>query len=231
MEARLSTEMESFGARLKKAVLLAGGVPHVSSVMERGQSTFYTWFKETSSPPVADVQRICQLAGVRPAWVFTGEGAMREGEAAPSASASGSGEDSEVVNIPILTAPASAGAGTILTEGPEEQGSVPFPRIWARSFGTPSRLRLVEIVGESMKPDLEEGDWMMINLDLRELRDGVALVRLDDALMVKRLQPQGRMVMLTSSNPVYLPISLDLEKDGDRFAIIGHAKWKCKKVS
>ena len=145
----------------------------------------------------------------------------------------GSPPGQDVVDVPVLTSLASAGSGSVLGQATEERGTVPVPRQWLRRFGTPSRLRMVEIVGNSMSPDLEEGDWMLVNLDRIEVREGVALVRYDDTMLVKRLQPQGRQLLLTSSNAAYKPIELDLAKDADRFAIIGfgEGRWRARRLA
>jgi phage repressor protein C with HTH and peptisase S24 domain len=207
-----------FGERLKVAVQQAGGLKLVARELGRGESTFYTYFNGKSSPSVAEVVRICELAGVRPAWLVSNEGPMLASDSRP---AEAEPERPDIVDVPVLASLASAGTGAVLSDAAEERGTMPMPTRWLRRFGTPSRLRLVEIVGNSMSPDLEAGDWMLVNLDRVELREGVALVRYDDTLLVKRLQPQGRQLLLTSSNKAYTPIPVDLQKDVDRFAIIG----------
>ena len=81
-----------------------------------------------------------------------------------------------------------------------------------------------------MSPTLNHGDDIM--LDNRAaaglLRDGIHVIRLDDALMVKLLAsgPGGRLSVL-SDNPAY-PGWPDV--DGATVAIIGRVVWAARRL-
>jgi phage repressor protein C with HTH and peptisase S24 domain len=171
---------------------------------------------------------IADALGCTVDWLLTGRGsstpAVNRGAVAPI-------DRADVVDVPVLTAAASAGPGSFLGEAVEERGSVPLPAQWLRRYGTPSKLRLVEVVGGSMTPPLEDGDWILVNLDRTELREGIAVVRYNDTMLIKRLQPQGRSrLVLTSSAEGYEPIPVDLATEGDNFGIIGYAegRWRAR---
>jgi phage repressor protein C with HTH and peptisase S24 domain len=103
---------------------------------------------------------------------------------------------------------ASAGPGSVVSE---ELGRpyAAFDDRWLKSL-TPTRaerLSVVRVEGDSMAPTLNPGDDIMVDLDDcgDRLRDGIYVLRADDALVVKRLalNPVGRRVTVQSDNPAY----------------------------
>ena len=106
---------------------------------------------------------------------------------------------------PVLV---SAGPGAIVDS---ETGKpyFGFDERWLKGLtGTPpSRLSIVRVEGDSMAPTLSPGDDILVDLDdcHERLRDGIYVLRVDDALVVKRLalNPRGRRVTVQSDNPAY----------------------------
>jgi hypothetical protein len=102
----------------------------------------------------------------------------------------------------------SAGAGAIVTE---ELGKpyFAFDDRWLKVLtrSSPANLSVVRVEGDSMTPTLNAGDDILVDLgDAAErLRDGIYVLRIDDALVVKRiaLNPVGRRVTVQSDNPAY----------------------------
>jgi len=103
---------------------------------------------------------------------------------------------------------ASAGPGAIVSE---ESGRpyFAFDERWLKALtGSPSdKLSIIRVEGDSMAPTLNPGDDILVDLaDCEErLRDGVYVLRIDDALVVKRiaLHPIGGRVTVQSDNPAY----------------------------
>jgi phage repressor protein C with HTH and peptisase S24 domain len=106
---------------------------------------------------------------------------------------------------PVLV---SAGPGAIVTE---ELGKpyFAFDQRWLKALtsSSPSKLSIVRVEGDSMAPTLNPGDDILVDLgDAGErLRDGIYVLRIDEALVVKRLalNPVGRRVTVQSDNPAY----------------------------
>jgi phage repressor protein C with HTH and peptisase S24 domain len=92
-------------------------------------------------------------------------------------------------------------------------------------FGSGASLKLVTVAGDSQEPELGDGDMVMIDTASTRLRDGMHVVRLDDALLIKRVQLQGSTVLLKSANTAYDDIVVDRSIDRDQFEIIGRAVW------
>ena len=103
---------------------------------------------------------------------------------------------------------ASAGPGAIVAE---ESGRpyFAFDERWLKTLtSSPSdKLSIIRVEGDSMAPTLNPGDDILVDLgDCDErLRDGVYVLRIDEALVVKRiaLHPIGRRVTVQSDNPAY----------------------------
>ena len=102
----------------------------------------------------------------------------------------------------------SAGPGAIVTE---ELGKpyFAFDERWLKALtpSGPSNLSIVRVEGDSMAPTLNAGDDILVDLGdaADRLRDGIYVLRIDDALVVKRLalNPIGKRVTVQSDNPAY----------------------------
>ena len=102
----------------------------------------------------------------------------------------------------------SAGPGAIVAE---ELGKpyFGFDERWLKALTpTPAeRLSIVRVEGDSMTPTLGAGDDILVDPgdSTDRLRDGIYVLRIDDALVVKRLalNPLGRRVTVQSDNPAY----------------------------
>lgn len=102
----------------------------------------------------------------------------------------------------------SAGPGAIVSE---ELGKpyFAFDERWLKALTSSptSNLSIVRVEGDSMAPTLNAGDDILVDLgdSIERLRDGIYVLRIDDALVVKRiaLNPVGRRLTVQSDNPAY----------------------------
>lgn len=128
----------------------------------------------------------------------------------------------EWVDVPRLPLGASAGQGALgAVEVPFDV--LRFSRRWLREQGLdPQMLSAIAVIGDSMEPVLRDGDEILVDRTPRPLRDGIHVVRLGDALHVKRLQAGPRRLTLLSENTIYPPIEAPL----DEVEVIGRVVWK-----
>lgn len=120
--------------------------------------------------------------------------------------ARGRGEDG-LVAVGRLDLGASAGPGA-LDSDETVRGTMAFDALWLRRLGIASRdsLSLIRVQGDSMAPTLNDGDEILVDGgDAAErLRDGIYVLRIDDALVVKRLAlSPGRRLAVRSDNEAY----------------------------
>lgn len=142
------------------------------------------------------------------------------------------GAHAGLVSIKLHPVMVSAGPGAIVTQ---ELGKpyVAFDERWLKALtpSSPSSLSIVRVEGDSMSPTLNAGDEILVDLgDCAErLRDGIYVLRIDDALVVKRLalNPLGRRVTVQSDNPAY-PDWPDCSLE--EINCIGRVIWAGRKV-
>lgn len=173
-----------------------------------------------------DFASLSRLIGRNPAYIqqFIRRGTPRRlGEAerrtlaryfaVPESELGGDGEETSSASIglvPIQRSPvrASAGPGAI----PHDERSKPFfafDERWLRQLtgATPADLTVIRVEGDSMEPTLNDGDDILIDRGDAgtRMRDGIYVLRIDEALVVKRLalHPVTRRVTVQSDNPAY----------------------------
>ena len=135
--------------------------------------------------------------------------------------------DEDFVAVPRLPVSVAAGPGQFAN------GEVPFDNFgfsgrWLRDNGLdPKMLSAVTVEGDSMEPLLRAGDEVLVDRTPRPLRDGVHVVRMGEALLIKRVASpgQGRLTLL-SQNLTYPPVEVSL----DEVEVIGRVVWKSGRI-
>ena len=127
------------------------------------------------------------------------------------------------MDVPRLPLGASAGPGAF-ADGERAIGTLRFSSRWLRGQGLdPAMLSTILVQGDSMAPLLQDGDEILVDRTPRPPRDGIHVMRVDGALLVKRLDT-GRpgVVRLLSDNPVYGAVELPAAE----VDVIGRVVWK-----
>lgn len=187
--------------------------------------------KARDTIPYREIIRFCDREGVSLDDVFLGSPADRVAEGAARYGAA-KGRD-EFVFVPEYDIAASAGHGAEIP--PEEVVRVLAVRQdWVRREvgANPQDLVVVSVRGDSMEPVIRAGDLIMVDRSETEpASEGLYVVRVGGALMVKRVQPlPGGVLQLISDHPAYPPVTLrrgDLDADS---AVVGRVVWVGRKV-
>lgn len=127
--------------------------------------------------------------------------------------------------VPRLDVAASAGPGA-LVEDEAVLGVDSVPVELARSLGlTQGQAAIVRVAGDSMAPGLLDGDRLLVDQTARtpDRAGGVFVVRIDGALLVKRVRREGRRLVASSDNPAASPVA-----DGV-VEVIGRAVWQMRR--
>lgn len=194
---------------------------------------------ELSAERGVSLAQLSALIGRNPAYLqqFVRKGSPRkleEGDRAALARFFGVGQgelgaseekssDMDWIDVPRLALGASAGPGA-LAQDEQPIGAFRFGRAWLRRQGLdPRRLSAISVDGDSMEPVLRDGDEILVDSAPRPLRDGIHVVRVDGALLVKRLET-GRpgLIVLKSDNAAYDPIELP----PGEVQVVGRVVWK-----
>ncbi|WP_394663248.1 XRE family transcriptional regulator [uncultured Sphingomonas sp.] len=136
-----------------------------------------------------------------------------------------------IITVPVHDVQVAAGAGRIADRLPPPIYHWAFSREWLEAnLRGVGQLVMVEVSGSSQEPELSDGDLVAVDLDQSRLREGLYVVRLDDLLVIKHIQVDGRIVRLVSRNPLYDPVEIDLHEPGidERFEVVGRAVWASK---
>jgi hypothetical protein len=137
-----------------------------------------------------------------------------------------------LVPVPRLDVGAAAGAGAF--DGDERgEAHIAFDPAWLRRLarGAPEQLSIIRVTGDSMAPTLADGDDILVDRGDggERVRDGVYVLRIDDALVVKRLavNPAARALTISSDNPTY-PDWPDC--DPAAVEIVGRVVWAGRRI-
>ena len=165
--------------------------------------------------------RLFRRYGLNPDWLETGNG--------PVFINAGADGTPDFFQIPKVEARLCAGDGSFEVGG-DILGFYAFQKSWLRAKGNPGEMVLMDIFGNSMSPEMKDGDTVLIDQDQVNILSGaVYAVGVDDTIMVKRLEKHPNTLVLMSDNKDYAPIYL---KGGDAgsLRIIGKVIWICREL-
>ena len=164
-------------------------------------NAIYKWLSGRGQPSVANLVALANAAKVSVEWLATG----REETAAKRAKAGGT-EHSDFAYVGRYDIKAPGARGEAL-RSEQFVDYLAFKKDWVRSRlnADPRSLVLIEAVGDSMAPTLEDSDLLLVDLsEPRFQRDGIYVLRREHELTVKRIQrrPDGAFNII-SDNHVY----------------------------
>jgi len=185
-------------------------------------------------PRAGVLEAYAEAFGVDAEWVEFGTGRgpdEAEADVELEAAAAARGEvragrraaRGEVAAVPIVSAQAEGGPGLVPDADEHLEGTLPVRVDDLRRAGCrPADARAVVVRGDSMAPELVAGDVVVVDLAAPP-REGLWVLALGDALLVKRVQrlPGGRL-RLVSCNPAYAP----LEVAAADVRLIGRVVWR-----
>jgi len=132
-----------------------------------------------------------------------------------------------LIEIPVLNVDASAGFGAI-AESETAHTRFGFDERWLGRLtrAKSASLSIIHVLGDSMEPTLSDGDEVLVDASDQgsRFRDGIYVLRADDALVVKRvtLKPGGRKITISSDNSAY-PSWDDVDRS--EIQVVGRVIW------
>ena len=106
----------------------------------------------------------------------------------------------------------------------EPDGTYAFKKEWLQKRGLNiSDLSVIAVKGDSMEPDIWDGDLVLLDQSHTRPSEGdVLAVRYEDDLFIKRLQIRPKQcINLISVNRDYPSIRVETGEDANNFSIIG----------
>ena len=160
--------------------------------------------------------------GLNPEWLENGVGRIFLGTAASDSVA-------QFERIPKVTARLSAGDGSFETDADIQAYHV-FQKDWLRRKGKPETMVLFDVFGNSMEPELKNGDTVLIDQSQQAILAGAMYaVGIEDTIMVKRIEKRPNKLVLLSNHKDYLPVILNRE-EAKAVRIIGKVIWSCREI-
>lgn len=135
----------------------------------------------------------------------------------------------DIVFVERVSARPSAGGGSLETDA-KHKGLYSFHKSFIqRKGGRPDEMKIFEVSGDSMAPTLDDCDLIMVNTQDTAIRTGyIYLLRIDDELLVKRLETRPGMTVVRSDNPDYQPIEIAKNDESIDWEVFGRMVWSCR---
>lgn len=209
--------------------LLTGEGPMLTAdLMERPASNIRAGIASLESE-MLDEQRLIQLMAQRVS-VRTGPA---PGNNSPDSEHEGKRD--EYVAIPLYNGVRAAAGGGALIEHETPDDVLMFKEQWVRiELGAhPQDLYLIRVAGDSMEPTLRSGDVILVDRRAtRPDREGVYILRMNDMLLVKRLQAlPGGVVRVISDNAAFASFDVPIaDVGGPDLVIIGRVVWTGRRM-
>ena len=150
---------------------------------------------------------------VRPEWLSSGDGVMKESNQSYAESVR---SNPEVFRINILDLDFSAGPGIVNQEFVEILHSVEYAPAEARHMfdgRKAENIRIINVRGDSMSGTIEPGDLLFVDISVKSFDgDGIYAFLYDETAHVKRLQKMKDKLLVISDNKIYTPWD-PIEKD------------------
>jgi len=213
-----------FRSRLSQILEASGSVAELARKVGISDNAIYKWLQGRGQPSVANLVALARAAKVSVEWLATGREPGAAGRGATRAA-----ERSDYSFVPRYDVRVAAGRGAAI-RSEQVVDYLAFKTDWVRRRldTDPRSLMLVEAVGDSMAPTIDDGDLLLVDLDEpRFKQDGVYVLRRDSDLIVKRLQrrPDGKLI-IRSDNPAYEPAVAP--RDG--LGIVGRVIWSAGRI-
>jgi phage repressor protein C with HTH and peptisase S24 domain len=210
-------KFESFLQRVFEATGIASQT-ELASALKINRSAI-TQARKKDAVPDKWILQLYRVFGLNPAWLETSSG--------PTFLKQSATDDSVFKNVPKVKARLSAGGGSFEI-GSEIKGYYGFRKDWLITKGNMSRMVLMDIFGNSMEPEIKDGDTVLIDESQKDILAGaVYAVGVDDTIMVKRLEKHPNKLVLHSDNREYAPIYLQGDEINS-IRIIGKVIWICR---
>lgn len=211
----------TFDSFLKRVFKVTGitSQTELASALNINRSAI-TQARKKDSIPAKWVLQLYRSFDLNPDWIETGKGQPFRQPGTV---------DDIFSSIPKVKARLSAGGGSFEV-GSEIEGYYAFQKEWLNSKGNMKKMVLMDILGNSMEPEMKDGDTILIDESQKDILAGaIYAVGVDDTIMVKRLEKHPNKLVLLSDNKDYAPIFLQqAEIDGVR--IIGKVLWICREL-
>ncbi|MFK4764267.1 S24 family peptidase [Desulfobaculum sp. SPO524] len=189
--------------------------------------------KSKNKVPAEWLLKLFRTHSLNPFWLETGHGAkfLREDTVRRTVRDAPAPErEPQYDYVPLVAARLSGGGGSAQTSDRVVEYYA-FQRSWLRSKGSVDDMRLMRVTGESMSPTLDDEDIVLVDLSQNDIRVGkIYAVRMDDEIVVKRLERKpGKLVLVSDNRRFYEPQEIPLG-DQSNVEVLGRVVWMSREI-
>jgi phage repressor protein C with HTH and peptisase S24 domain len=214
-----SERFDSFIKRLREATIITSQAS-LAKTLSISRAAI-TQAKKNDSIPIKWITELSQLFNVNPDWLEKGTG---------SKGLSQNIYHEIFLQVPKIKSRLSAGGGSFETE-PDIKEFYSFRKDWLSKKGKSRDMILMDIFGNSMEPELKEGDTVLIDQSQKAVLAGaIYAVGFDDTIVIKRLEKRPKELVLLSENERY-PMMRFRDEEMDNVRIIGKVIWVCREMN
>lgn len=212
---RIKVVADSFGSRKNAAEALSVSTDQLARYI-RGEG----------EPDILSAAEFCRRAKCSLMWLAYG---------AEEPSHHVAEERAEYISVPLYNGVRAAAGGGAVIEHEAPDDALIFKEEWIRfELGArPQDLYLIRVSGDSMEPTLRSGDTILVDRRAtRPDREGVYILRMNEMLLVKRLQAlPGGIVKVTSDNQAFATFDVKLaDIEGGDLSIVGRVVWAGRRL-
>ncbi|MBF0412875.1 MAG: helix-turn-helix domain-containing protein [Desulfamplus sp.] len=207
--------------KLLQRILSATGITtqtELAEVLNINRSAI-THARNNNKIPDRWILQLYRKFNLNPEWVEFGTGKTFINKSSCS--------EVEFDYIPKVSAILSAGSGSFDVNS-NVNGYIAFAAKWLRLKGSVSDMVAMDVSGDSMEPEIRDGDVVLIDKSQQEIINRkIYAVGFDDSIFIKRLEKHPGRIVLCSDNRAYAPIYLN-DNDMEKTRIIGRILWSSR---
>lgn len=204
----------SQGERIKEARNRVGlSQDQLAKMLGITRNAISLWEKDVNHPSGKNLRELAKIFGCEVEWITSGK--------EPERTAS----DDEFAMVDQYDMAASAGTGQLVVDE-SIKGQLAFRREWLRHIGVaPDRAALIQVVGDSMAPAINNGDTILVDRSDTDIRgENIYVGGHDNELFVKHVKKLLGGLMLSSVNRNYPDLTFSAE-EAENVQIIGRVRW------
>jgi phage repressor protein C with HTH and peptisase S24 domain len=215
----MKKQFQTFFDRVSSALGIKN-LSELAALLQVNRSSI-THARKNNSVPANWLLTLFREHGLNPDWL--------EGRDGPKRLRPSDSEVNDFFAVPKVQARLCAGAGSFEV-GNRVEDHFSFKTAWLQNKGAKDRMVLMDVFGNSMAPEIKDGDTVLIDQSQTDIIAGtVYAVGVEDTIMIKRIEKHPRKLVLLSDNKEYTPIYLS-DEEMDRVRIIGKVLLICREL-
>lgn len=180
----------------------------LAEYLQTPYDTLNNWIKRDSIP-LKIIDSIVQNEQFSYDWIFTGKENLTQNS------------HSENYEIDLLNVRAGAGEG-IYNYIIETVDTISLDKSFFRTPINTNKIKGIQVDGDSMEPTLRDGDYVLIDENIRFGTNAIYAIQYGGQILIKRLQfKMDGTVLIISDNPKYEKEVFDPKENQLPFSILG----------